>query len=191
MLYTAFSDAQDEAYKRALELGRDGAGIVGYGVVHLLDADGKTKELVPFANTITDAGDTYYATRGGAGVNSNGVAQPTLITGMQIGAGSTAVSKAGGTGVTVGSYLFGQALDATYPQIAAIGVNLGTQITYKATYGAGNGTGTVTEAAIVNGTVTTASLPAANVLARTVFAGITKGAADTLAITWNHKFLGA
>jgi hypothetical protein len=191
MTYATFSDAYDEALARAFELQRDGAGIVGYGVAHLFDSEGRTKELVPFANTITDAGDTYYATRGAAAVNANGVAQPTVATGMQIGSGSTAVSKSGGTGITLGSYLYGQAFDATFPTVTAIGTNLGTQIAYKATYAAGNGTGTVSEAAIVNGTVSTTNLAAANVLSRTVFAGITKGAADTLAITWNHKFLGA
>jgi hypothetical protein len=165
--------------------------IVGYGVAHLLDAAGNSKLAVPFANTITDTGDTYYATRGAAGVNSNGVSQPTLATGMQIGAGSTAVNKAAGTGITLGSYLYGQVFDATYPSVTAIGTNLGTQVTYKATYAAGNGTGAVTESTIVNGTVTTSALAASAILSRTVFAAITKGAADTLAITWSHKFLGA
>lgn len=186
---STFKDAMQSALEDALVLQRDGAGIVGYGVAHLF-SDAGTKVLVPFANTITDTGDTYYATRGGAGINSNGVSQPTLATGMQIGAGSTAVNKSAGTGITLGSYLFGQVFDSTFPTVTALGLNLGTQVQYKATYAAGNGTGSVTEATIVNGTVTTSALAASAILSRTVFSAITKGASDTLAITWNHKFLG-
>lgn len=186
----SFNDAMATAAQMAEGL-RDHVGIVGYGVAHLMDSAGNSKLAVPFANTITDTGDTYYATRAAAGVNTNGVAQPTLATGLQIGSGSTAVNKAAGTGITLGTYLFGQAFDATYPLVAAIGQNLGSQITYKASFAAGNGTGSVAEATIVNGTVTTSSLAASAVLSRTVFAVITKGASDTLAVTWNHKFLGS
>lgn len=191
-LTPSFSSAWDTAQNWATSLSDGGAiGIVGYGVAHLLDENGQTKVAVPFANTITDTGDSYYATRAAAGVNSNGIAQPTLATGMQIGSGATSVNKAAGTGITLGTYLFGQAFDSTYPLFAALGTNLGSTVTYKTTYGAGNGTGAVSEAVVVNGTVTTTSLAASAVLARTVFATITKGASDTLAITWAHKFLGS
>lgn len=49
----------------------------------------------------------------------------------------------------------------------------------------------ITEAVIVNDSGTNATSTAANSISRIVFTAINKGASDTLAITWNHKFLGA
>lgn len=51
-------------------------------------------------------------------------------------------------------------------------------IQYLATFGAGVGTGALTEAGILN------AASAGTMLARTVFAVINKGASDTLTVTW-------
>lgn len=182
-------DALHAAFDMARELRPDGIGMVGYGVAHLLDGDGKTIALEPFANIITDTGDTYYAQKAIAAVAPASAAAPTALTGMQIGSGSTAVAKAGAGGAMV-TLLAGQAFDATYPQAASLGAGLGANATYKTTYAAGTGTGTVAEATLTNGTIGTASTTG-NTIARALVGPYTKAAGDSLAITWNNKFLGS
>ena len=51
-------------------------------------------------------------------------------------------------------------------------------VAYVATFGAGTGTGAITEAGLFNAS------SAGAMLCRTVFSAINKGAADTLGITW-------
>ena len=63
---------------------------------------------------------------------------------------------------------------------------------YKTTWGAGVATNSaITEAVIVNDQATNATTTAANTISRITFTAVNKGASDTLAITWSHKFLGA
>ncbi len=182
-----------DAFVCALDMARDlprsDMGLVGYGVAHLMDGDGRTKLLVPFANLITDTGDLYYAGKAIAAVTPAAPAAPTALTGMQIGSGVTAASKSG-VGAAIVTFLAGQAFDSTFPSTANLGAGLGVNAQYKTTYAAGTGTGTVTEATVTNGAIGTASL-AANTIARVTFTAVTKAAADLLAVTWNHKFLGA
>lgn len=182
-------DAMVAALDMARSHATEPAGMIGYGVVQRFNADGEEDLIMPFHNVITDTGDLYYANRAVFGINSNGISAPTTLTGMQIGSTSTAVNKAATTGVALGAILAGQNFDATFPSVSNLGVNLGVNAVYKTTYAAGTGTGTVTEATITNGTIGTAST-AGNTISRVVFTGIVKGAADSLAITWNHKFLG-
>ena len=56
------------------------------------------------------------------------------------------------------------------------------QITYSSTFAPGNGTGAITEAGIFNALTGTA--PAVDMLCRTTFSTINKGANDTLSISW-------
>lgn len=183
-------DAMSAALDMAREMKNDGAaGIVGYGVSHLMDGDGRTKLLVPFANLVTDSGDLYYASMAIALVNPAAPAQPTKLTGMQIGSGTTAVAKAGAGGAMV-TLLAGQAFDASFPSVNNLGAGLGVEGVYKTTYAAGTGTGTVNEATVTTGTIGTAST-VGNTVARILTGAIVKGASDSLAITWRHKFLGA
>ena len=183
-----FVDAFHAALDAAREMS-DGSGIVGYGVASLFDGDGRLRDVTPFSNLITDAGDLYYASKGIVGISPANPTAPTAVTGMQIGSGTTAVAKSGAGGGIV-TFLAGQAFDASFPATANLGAGLGVNMQYKTTYGAGVGTGSVAEATIVNSTIGTAG-PVANTIARVTFTAITKGASDTLAITWNHKFLGA
>jgi len=189
---SAPADALHEALDMALRLRRDGsgdsAGIVGYGIARLLDGDGKTISITPFSNLITDTGDAYYAAMGIVGVSPAAATAPTLVTGMQIGSGSTTASKAG-AGAAMGTLLVGQAFDATFPKTTNLGSGNGVQAVYTTTYAAGVGTGSVQEATITNGTVTTSSV-AGNTISRATFTSIAKGAADSLAVTWNHLFQG-
>jgi hypothetical protein len=157
------------------------------GTVHavLTDKDGNVKGECTVHNLITSVGDQMYAARG------SGIASPPAApTGMRIGTGSTAVAKSG-AGAAIGTKITGgnQGFDATYPQAS------GGVVTYKTTYGAGVGTtaSAVTEAVLVNDTIATdTATAAANTIARVLLTGIgSKGAQDTLAITWTHTLLGA
>ena len=54
----------------------------------------------------------------------------------------------------------------------------GSAVTYVATFGAGEGTGAITEAGLFNAS------SAGDMLCRTVFAVVNKGASDSMTITW-------
>jgi hypothetical protein len=173
----------------------DRLGFTGYGYYVLRDGDGAIKAMDVFANLITDAGDTYYAQKGIVGVAPASPSAPTAMNGMKLGTGSTAVAKNGAGGALV-TYLSGSnvAFDATFPSAASLGAGLGANMTYKTTWGAGVATtaSAITEVAVVNDQATNATSTAANTAARALLTGIaSKGASDTLAVTWNHKALGA
>lgn len=168
--------------------------VVGTITGTLYDENGNVKFEETIHNKITDAGDLYQATRIAAGVNSNGVSQPTLVTGMKLGTGSTAESKAGAgaalvTYLTASNVLF----DSGYPQVNNLGSTLGVNVTYQATWAAGVATSsTINEVVIVNDAGTNATSSAANTISRGVFGSvINKLSTDTFVVTWNHKQLGA
>ncbi len=163
--------------------------LTGFVVIELFGPDGELKERVETSNIITDTGDLYVAGKIIAAIAPASAAAPTAATGMQIGSGSTAVAKSGAGGAIV-TLLAGQAFDATFPSTANLGAGLGVNAVYKTTYAAGTGTGTVTEATLTNGAIGTAST-AGNTIARIIFTGVVKGAADSLSVSWNHKALGA
>src|SRR5688572_13541483 len=98
-------DCLEYAHDMAKDCGR---GMVGYGTAALYDGDGKLVQVEPFANLITDYGDLYYATMAIALVSPSNTAQPTKVTGMQIGSGgATAAAKAGAGGALVSAILSG------------------------------------------------------------------------------------
>jgi len=183
-------DVLHVAHDMAREMPRDTLGMVGYGFMELRDGDGQLKMLVPFANIITDVGDMYYAQKGIVGIAPAAPAAPTAITGMQIGSGTTAVAKAGAGGAMVTLLVGIAGFDTTYPSVSNLGAGLGVNMVYKTTFSAGSGTGTVGEATITNGTATVASTVANTISRVLVSPTIVKAAADSLAITWNHKNLG-
>jgi hypothetical protein len=182
-------DAWAEARARASSL----VGLAGFGVAELRDGDGRLVLAVPFANKITDVGDTYYAV---AGIRTSAAAGAPSVypTGMKLGTGTTAINKAAGTGMALAAYITGsKALwDSSYPQTSALGVNLGTNAIYKVTWPAGTATnGAISEVVIVNDAATDATSTAANTYSRALIGPINKTGTDALAITWNHLFLGA
>ncbi len=189
------SNTMRDALHCALDMGRglvDKVGIVGYGVIHLYEGD-DTKLVVPFANLITDAGDLYYAGKMIAGIAPALPAAPTPANGMKLGTGTTAASK-NGTGAALVTYLAASnvAFDSTFPSTSNLGAGLGVNAVYKTTWAAGVATNSaITEVAIVNDRGTDATTSAANTYSRSVFSAINKAAGDSLAITWNHKALGA
>lgn len=185
-------DCLHAAHDAARDLVTDRVGIVGYGVAHLTDGDGRTKLLVPFSNLITDAGDLYYAGKAIVGIAPASPSAPTAANGMKLGTSSTAATKTD-AGV-IGTYITGSnnAFDATYPQTANLGAGLGVNAVYKTTWAAGDSTNsTINEVIIVNDQGTDADSTAANTYARAVLTTVNKTATDSLAVTWNHKFLGA
>ena len=91
----------------------------------------------------------------------------TVMTHMALGTGTTAAA-AGDT--TLGTELDRNALTST--------TVLNNTIAYAATWAAGDGTGAITEAGIFDAS------SAGDMLARTVFSVVNKGAADSITITW-------
>jgi hypothetical protein len=186
----------EEALLEAHAMTRDlpnGMGMKGWGVAHLLGEDGRTKELIPFANLITTAGDQYYCQKGIVGISPAAPSAPTAANGMKLGTASTAAAKSS-TGSVIGTFITGSnvVFDATFPSSASAGGDTGWNATYKTTWGAGVATNsTINEVAIVNDQATASAGSSATTYSRAVISTVNKGASDTLAITWNHKFLGA
>jgi hypothetical protein len=165
----------------------ENTGITGEVVAELRGPDGELKARCVTKNLVTAVGDQYYA---GRAALSTGL--PSQVTGFRLGTGSTAVAKTG-AGAAVVTYLSGsnKANDATFPTAVA-GV-----VTWKRTYAAGEATtaSAITEVVlntdtIANDNATTAT--AANTISRALLTGIgSKGASDTLTVTWTHTLLGA
>lgn len=166
----------------------EAAGARGLVVAELFDEDGRLKARCEARNIITQVGEQMYGERGGA---PSGVTPPAAPTGMKLGTGSTAVAKTG-AGAALVTYLTNshQAFDATFPTSALSGSgNNPRRITYKVTYAAGKATSAsaITEAVIVNETLADATSAAAATVARVLLTGIgSKGASDTLTVTWTH-----
>lgn len=187
------TDAMEMAFGRAKELTDGQGGFVGYGIVEVRDERGRLKSLTPFANLITDVGDLYYAGQAIKGVSpANPTAPATLVARMKLGTGSTAVAKSG-AGAGIVTYLSGSnvVFDATYPQTANLGAGLGVNAVYKTTWVAGVATNAAITEVVITDLTTDATSTATNCISRAVFTATPKGALDSLAITWNHKFLGA
>ncbi|MGW1998540.1 hypothetical protein [Embleya sp. NPDC001921] len=157
-------------------------------IAELLDPDGRRIGYCKTENLVTQVGDQYYMERA-AGIGS----PPAQVTGMKLGTGSTTPAKTGG-GAALATYLTDshQAIAATYPQSSL--ATASRRITWRAIWAAGKATtaSPVTEAVLVNETLTDATSLAAATIARVLLTGIgSKGAGDTLTVTWQHDLLGA
>lgn len=170
----------------------DSPGFEGVAVVELVGADGRVKHSETVKNLITDAGDLYYAGMAIALVSPAAPAQPTKMSGMKLGTGTTAAAKSG-AGAALITYIAGSnnPFDASFPATVNLGAGLGVNGQYKTSWPAGDTTNAaIAEAVIVNDAATDATSSAANTAHRITFTAINKGASDTLVITWNAKFLG-
>jgi hypothetical protein len=150
--------------------------------------DGKVVRGGRSHNLVTQVGDQLYAERG-AGISS----PPATPTGMKLGTGSTSAAKTG-AGAALTTYLTDshQAFDATYPQSSLSGS--ARRVTYIVTYAPGKATSAspITEAVIVNETLADATSAAAATVARCIITGVgSKGAGETLTITWVHDLMGS
>lgn len=176
-----------EAARAAQEL-KDMTGLNGHGTVLLLDGDGKVKQLVPFANLVTQVGDQYWGERA-AGIAS----PPAQVTGMQLGTGTTAVAKTGGGSAIVtlvASSLV--AIDSGFPTSALSGS--ARRIQFKTTWVAGVATASaIAEVALGNqSTGTQTVMPSANTIARALLSPtVNKAAGDQLSCLWSVDLLGA
>lgn len=103
---------------------------------------------------------------------------PPQITHMEIGQGTTAPA-AGNTTIEIPF-----APQARVANSVAGGTVVSNSVTYTATFPAGVGTGTVTEAALFNNSTT------GTMVCRTVFAPVGKVATDSMAISWTISILG-
>lgn len=130
----------------------------------LKDAQGNIKTQEEH-NLVVNTGLAYIADR----MKNNS----TVMSHMAVGSGTTAAAAADAAlGTQLGSRV---ALDST-TIVTTTAANDSVQ--YVATFGAGTGTGAVTEAGIFN------AASSGSMLSRTVFPVVNKGAADTLTITW-------
>jgi hypothetical protein len=112
---------------------------------------------------------------------------------MKLGTGTTTVAKSS-TGAALATYLTASnaAFDSSYPQTANLGGGLGVNAVYKTTWAAGTATSsTINEVVICNDSATNATSTAANTYSRAVITTVNKTSSDSLAVTWNHKALGA
>lgn len=161
------------------------AGITGTVTAVLTGPDGREKARCVTHNLVTSVGDQYYA---GRAALSTGL--PAQVTGFKLGTGSTAVAKSG-SGSALTTYLSGsnKANDSGFPTASA-GV-----VTWKRTYAAGEATtaSPITEVVLVTETIATDDTSTeAETIARALLTGIgSKGASDTLTVTWTHTLLGA
>lgn len=140
--------------------------VTGALLVELRDESGQIKESFEVPNIVTTVGKTFIA----AAMAKTTTNTPAAMTHMAVGTSSTAPA-AGDT--TLGAEVAGSrtALTSTTPS--------SNTIQYVCTFGAGVGTGTLWEAGVFNAS------SAGTLLCRTVFgASITKGASDSLTITW-------
>jgi hypothetical protein len=173
---------------------RESAGLTGWVEAVVTDAEGNVVDTRVIHNLITTAGDEYYAKMGAALVGTPNAAQPTKVTGMKLGTGTTAAAKSGAASY-IGTYISGsnQAFDTSYPQTSAVGSDAGWYVTYRAVWAAGDSTNSaISEVVVCNDSATDDGGSAAECISRAVFSPvINKGASDTLTVTWNHKMLGA
>ena len=129
--------------------------------VILLDGNGIQKDYRKVENLVVAVGKQVIAAR----LLGNTLA---VMSHMAVGSDATAAA----TGQTaLGAELGRVVFDST-----ARTTNV---LTYVSTFGAGVGTGALTEAAILNAAAT------GNLLCRTTFSVVNKAAADTVVITWN------
>ena len=129
--------------------------------VILLDESGKQKDYRKVNNLVVAVGKDVIASR----LVGNALA---VMSHMAVGSSTTPAAT---SQTALGTELGRVALDST--------TRATNTITYVATFPAGTGTGSITEAGILNAGST------GNMLCRTVFGVVTKASGDTVVITWN------
>lgn len=131
--------------------------------IKLYDEFGVLKQHRLHDNLVVTAGKAVFADR------MKAVPTKDEMTHMAVGTNATAAAA--------GNTALGAEVAASRTALTSTGVSTNV-ITYACTFGAGVGTGALTEAGIFND-------PAAgDMLCRTVFTTITKGAGDTLTVSW-------
>ena len=135
---------------------------IGDVTLVLRDVDGNIKEKQEFHNLVVTTGCEIIASQLSDGL----IAKPNY---MAIGSGTVEPKK---TDKALGAELHRN-------QFTVNGNRNGAQVTYKAVFGAGEGTGAVTEVGIFNAETD------GTMLNRATFAVVNKAPTDSLEITWN------
>jgi hypothetical protein len=134
----------------------------GQLTITVFDRNGNVKEAKTVPNLVVTVGKNYIASR------MVGTAS-TVMSYMAIGTG-TATPAVGDTTL---------ATEAGSGRVALTAFTASTNtVTATATFAAGQGTGAITEAAILN------NVTAGTMLCRTTFPVVNKAAGDSIAITW-------
>lgn len=165
---------------------RDRVGITGCVHVVLRGPDGEIKYEGSTHNIVTDKGDAKFASA------AFGTAIGTF--GMKLGTADTAPSKTydnAGAYIAAADYVSGSAaaMVATYPKVGS-SANIAQ---YQSTWAAGTATATLNRVALVDNTTDAAESDGTHTWAIALLPDkpVTKGAADTLTVTWTITFLGA
>lgn len=131
----------------------------------LRDKDGNIKQSINRDNLVVAVGKNLIASR----FASNTASVPTHMA-----VGTNAASPIAGN-TTLGAELGGSRVALT----VSGGTVVSNTITYSASFGAGIGTGAITEAGIFNAST------AGTMICRTSFGVVNKDVSDTLGIDWN------
>lgn len=138
---------------------QDGFKVTGAVSICVFDKDGVVKDTREIKNLVVTTGRNFIASRM--------TGTPTAMSHMAIGSGTTAAA-AGDT-----------ALESELGRVSLTSATTaGVVTTYVATFGAGTGTGAITEAGVFN--ASTSGI----LLCRSVFPVVNKGADDGMSITW-------
>ena len=139
---------------------QDSINMTGELRITVTHPEGNIKHETVVPNLVVTAGKDYIAERMKDDTT-------TAMSHMAIGTGTTAAA--------VGDTALGTEAGRVTLTSTTVTNNA---VAYVATFGAGTGTGAITEAGLFNAS------SAGDMLCRTVFSVINKGAADTLGITW-------
>ena len=139
---------------------KDLSKVTGMVNVVIRDDSGKIKQEFTVPNLVVDTGLGFIASRMKDTTDA-------AMSHMAVGTDNTAANAAD---TALGTELARQALTST--------TVTSNSISYIATFAAGSGTGSLTEAGLFN------DLATGTMLCRTVFAVINKGDADSMTVTW-------
>jgi len=139
---------------------QDSVKLTGELKITVTNPEGNVTHETVVPNLVVTVGKNYIASR-------MKDATATAMSHMAIGTDNTAAA--------VGNTALGTEAGRVALTSTTVTAN---SVAYVATFGAGTGTGAITEAGIFNAS------SSGTLLCRTVFSVINKGAADTLGITW-------
>ena len=140
---------------------QDGASLKGQLEIVLKDQSGKVKERRTEKNLIVNTGLNAILDR------LVGTSEAVM---SHMGLGSSSTAAAAGQTALVSQLGSREAIDSS--------TVTGSSVAYVCTFEAGDATGTITEAGIFN------AASGGTMLCRSVFSSITKGANDSLNVTW-------
>jgi hypothetical protein len=139
----------------------------GHVEIVVTDKQGKIKETRSVKNLVMTVGKAYIAQRMTSGSTQ-------IMNTMAIGVGTT-------TPAATQTALSSEAGRVATSSFSAGGTS-GNEVTATATFPAGTGTGSITEAGIFN--PSSAGAAAGTMMCRTTFPVVSKAAGDSIAITW-------